>query len=338
MKILKELIENYGEKEVFLKILKKGISRRKKWEIINSGLIFTLFDNFDFSNEKRELEYYEKNNIKFITFLDEKFPKQLKDIADPPIALFYKGEIDENGIYVSIVGTRRCSAYGKKVAEEIAELLSNNGVIVVSGLAYGIDSYAHIGALKGNGKTYAILGSGLNHIYPRSNLNLAKRIEEKGAIISEYFPDTEPRDFQFPERNRIIAGFSKAVVLVEAPERSGAIYTVDFALDFGKEVFCVPGPINSELSFGCHKIIKDGGTILTSYEDILEFLNINVNKITLPTLTKEEEDLLLKIPYNVAYIDDFLPSVDYLPILISLETKGYVQSFPGNYYMRKRWK
>lgn len=333
-----ESFEKYGEKEVTLKILKKNLTRRKKWEAINNGLIFSLFDNFNFSEEKKEIESFEKSGIKFISFLNKNFPEELKSIPDPPIALFYKGEIDYDSPKISVVGTRRCSSYGKKVAEEIAELLSNSGVIVVSGLAYGIDSSAHIGALKGCGKTYAVLGGGLNKIYPKSNINLSKKIEERGAVISEYFPDDEPRDFQFPERNRIIAGLSKAVVLVEAPEKSGALITVDFAIDFGREVFCVPGPINSELSVGCHKIIRDGGTILTSYEDLLEFLNIKTIKKNLPELTKEEEELLEKIPYVVTYIDDFLNSSNNLPILISLESKGYIESFPGNYYMRKKWK
>lgn len=333
-----ELFEKYGEKEVTLKILKKNLTRRKKWEAINNGLIFSLFDNFNFSEEKKEIESFEKSGIKFISFLNKNFPEELKSIPDPPIALFYKGEINYDSPKISVVGTRRCSSYGKKVAEEIAELLSNSGVIVVSGLAYGIDSSAHIGALKGCGKTYAVLGGGLNKIYPKSNINLSKKIEERGAVISEYFPDDEPRDFQFPERNRIIAGLSKAVVLIEAPEKSGALITVDFAIDFGREVFCVPGPINSELSVGCHKIIRDGGTILTSYEDLLEFLNIKTIKKNLPELTKEEEELLEKIPYVVTYIDDFLNSSNNLPILISLESKGYIESFPGNYYMRKKWK
>lgn len=333
-----ELFEKYGEKEVTLKILKKNLTRRKKWETINNGLIFSLFDNFNFSEEKKEIESFEKSGIKFISFLNKNFPEELKSIPDPPIALFYKGEIDYDSPKISVVGTRRCSSYGKKIAEEIAELLSNSGVIVVSGLAYGIDSSAHIGALKGCGKTYAVLGGGLNKIYPKSNINLSKKIEERGAVISEYFPDDDPRDFQFPERNRIIAGLSKAVVLIEAPEKSGALITVDFAIDFGREVFCVPGPINSELSVGCHKIIRDGGTILTSYEDLLEFLNIKTIKKNLPELTKEEEELLEKIPYVVTYIDDFLNSSNNLPILISLESKGYIESFPGNYYMRKKWK
>ncbi|HOC52221.1 MAG TPA: DNA-processing protein DprA [Caldisericia bacterium] len=335
---LDELFEKYGEKEVTLKILKKNLTRRKKWEAINNGLIFSLFDNFNFSEEKKEIESFEKNGIKFLSFLNKNFPEELKSIPDPPIALFYKGEIDYYSPKISVVGTRRCSSYGKKVAEEIAELLSNSGVIVVSGLAYGIDSSAHIGALKGCGKTYAVLGGGLNKVYPKSNINLSKKIEERGAVISEYFPDDEPRDFQFPERNRIIAGLSKAVVLIEAPEKSGALITVDFAIDFGREVFCVPGPINSELSVGCHKIIRDGGTILTFYEDLLEFLNIKMTKKNLPELTKEEEELLEKIPYVVTYIDDFLNSSNNLPILISLESKGYIESFPGNYYTRKKWK
>lgn len=338
MDSLNELIEKYGEKEVFLKILKKNLTRRKKWELINNGLILKLFDNFDFSEEKKDIENFEKKGIKFISFLDKKYPEELKTISDPPIALFYKGELEQGSINVSVVGTRRCSLYGKKVAEELSEYLSNSGITVISGLAYGIDSSAHIGALKGSGKTYAILGGGLNKIYPKSNLNLSKKIEKRGVLISEYFPDTVPRDYQFPERNRIIAGLSKAIVLVEAPEKSGALITVDFAIDFGREVFCVPGPINSKVSFGCHRIIKEGGNILTCYDDILDFLNIKKVKKTLPELTKEEENLLNKIPYSVTYIDDFLSSSNDLPILISLESKGFIESFPGNYYMRKKWE
>lgn len=338
MKNLRELIEVYGEKEITLKILKSSLSRRKKWELINSGFIFSIFNDFNFSKEKRELEEYEKEGIKILSFFNYNYPEELKNIPDPPIALFYKGNFDNSKICVSIVGTRKCSSYGKRVAEEIGEILSNNGIVVVSGLANGIDSSAHIGALKGSGLTFAVLGSGINHIYPKNNLFLSKKIEERGALISEYLPDTLPRDYQFPERNRIIAGLSKVVVLVEAPEKSGSLITANFACEYGREVFCVPGPIHSPLSYGCHKMIRDGANILTSYDDLLEFLNVKKEIKSLPTLTKDEEELLNRIPFTVTYVDDIITSPKDLTTLISLESKGLIESFPGNYYIRKIWK
>ncbi|MDI6860766.1 MAG: DNA-processing protein DprA [Caldisericia bacterium] len=336
MKNLLDLINLYGEKEVILKILKLNLSRKKKWELIKSDLIHKEINSSSFDKEEKELEFYNKRGINFITFLDENYPEPLKNIYDPPIALFYKGKLKKDFIGVSIVGTRRCSDYGRFVSEELSSYLVKYGVVVISGLAYGIDTYAHIGALKGGGETYAVLGSGLNIIYPSKNLTLSKKIEENGALISEYFPDEKPRDYHFPERNRIIAGLSKAVVLVEAPIKSGALITVDFAIDFGREVFSVPGQINSEKSEGCHKIIKDGANILCKYSDILELLNIKPKDTPLPILDEDEKRVLEKVPYTITYIDDIIESSKDLSILVSLESKGLIQSFPGNFYIRKR--
>lgn len=336
MKNLLDLINLYGEKEVILKILKLNLSRKKKWELIKSDLIHKEINSSSFDEEEKELEFYNKRGINFITFLDENYPEPLKNIYDPPIALFYKGKLKKDFIGVSIVGTRRCSDYGRFVSEELSSYLVKYGVVVISGLAYGIDTYAHIGALKSGGETYAVLGSGLNIIYPSKNLTLSKKIEENGALISEYFPDEKPRDYHFPERNRIIAGLSKAVVLVEAPIKSGALITVDFAIDFGREVFSVPGQINSEKSEGCHKIIKDGANILCKYSDILELLNIKPKDTPLPILDEDEKRVLEKVPYTITYIDDIIESSKDLSILVSLESKGLIQSFPGNFYIRKR--
>lgn len=336
MKNLLDLIDLYGEKEVILKILKLNISRKKKWELIKSDLIHKEIKNLSFSEERKELENYFKNGIKFITFLDENYPEDLKNIYDPPIAIFYKGNLRKNFIGVSIVGTRRCSDYGKFISEDLSSFLAKYGLVIISGLAYGIDTYAHLGALKANGETYAVLGSGLNVIYPSKNLALSKMIEERGALISEYFPDEKPKDYHFPERNRIIAGLSKVVVLVEAPLKSGALITVDFAIDFGREVFSVPGEITSEKSEGCHKIIKEGANILCKYSDILEILNIKTKEPSLPILDEDEKRVLEKVPYSITYIDDIIESPKDLSYLVSLESKGLIQSFPGNFYIRKK--
>ncbi|MBC7195546.1 MAG: DNA-protecting protein DprA [Caldisericia bacterium] len=336
MKTLLDLIESYGEKEVILKLIKTPISRKKKWELIKNDEVYKLFQDFNFDKEKKEIENFYKKGINFISFLDENFPESLKEIYDPPIALFYKGVLKKSFIGVSIVGTRRCSEYGKFVSEELSSFLARHNIVIISGLAYGVDTYAHIGALKENGITYAVLGSGLKNIYPSKNLTLSNKIIEKGALISEYLPDEKPLDYHFPERNRIIAGLSKVVVLVEAPLKSGALITVDFATEFGREVFAVPGQINSEKSFGCHKIIKEGANILTDFSDILEFLNIKKEERALPILSEDEERILNLVPYTITYVDDIIDSPKDLGILISLESKGLIQSFPGNFYMRKR--
>lgn len=338
MKNLLDLIDLYGEKEIVLKIIKLPISRKRKWDLIKNDSIHEKFEKLNFDDERKELEKYIKNGINLVTFLDENYPEILKNIYDPPIALFYKGKLKRNFLGVCIVGTRRCSEYGRYVSEELSSFLAKYGVVIISGLAYGIDTYAHIGALKVNGETYAVLGGGLNNIYPSKNLTLSKKIEESGALISEYFPDEKPKDYHFPERNRIIAGLSKAVVLVEAPLKSGALITVDFAVDFGREVFAVPGQINSEKSEGCHKIIKEGANILYDFNDILEFLKIKPKESELPLLNDDEKRILELVPYSITYIDDIIESPKDLSILISLESKGLIQSFPGNFYMRKRVK
>lgn len=338
MKNLLDLIDLYGEKEIVLKILKLPISRKRKWDLIKNDSIHEKFEKLNFDEEIKELEEYNKKGINFTTFLDENYPEILKNTYDPPIALFYKGNLKKEFIGVSIVGTRRCSEYGRYVSEELSSFLARYGVVIISGLAYGIDTYAHIGALKENGETYAVLGGGLNNIYPSKNLTLSKKIEENGVLISEYFPDEKPKDYHFPERNRIIAGLSKAVVLVEAPLKSGALITVNFAVDFGREVFAVPGQINSEKSEGCHKIIKEGANILYDFNDILEFLKIKPKESELPLLNDDEKRILELVPYSITYIDDIIESPKDLSILISLESKGLIQSFPGNFYMRKRVK
>lgn len=338
MKALKRLVEEFGSKEVFLKLLKISVSRKKKWELILKDRINELGLRGSFLQEREEIELYRSEGIDFITFLDEDYPEILKKIPDPPLALFIKGSFNRDFIGVSIVGTRRCSPYGKKISEELGEFLSNHGVTVISGLAYGIDSSAHIGALKGSSSTYAVLGSGIDRVYPASNRSLSEKIVEKGALISEYLPDTPPSKFRFPERNRIISGLSKAVVVVEAPEKSGALITVSFALEQGREVFGVPGPIDSDKSHGVHLLIKDGAQILVDYRDLLEFLGIDKEEIKSIELTDKEKHLLEKIPDTPTYIDEFLEDPTFLPILISLEEKGAIKSFPGNVYMRVKWR
>ena len=211
------------------------------------------------------------NTIKRITIESEKYPELLKQIYDPPKGLYIMGNIDIlNNPSIAIVGCREATEYGKKAATYFAYNLAKQNINIVSGLAKGIDSFSHIGALQANGKTIAVIGSGLDIIYPKENAYLAKRIlEQGGAIVSEYPLGTKPQKEHFPARNRIISGLSQAVLVVEAKEKSGSLITADFAMEQGKEVFAVPGNINSLNSVGTNNLIKDGATPVSNYSDIL---------------------------------------------------------------------
>jgi len=218
-----------------------------------------------------------------INFQDKNFPKILKEISKPPKKIFVIGEIlPQDEIAIAIVGSRKCSNYGKQVAYDLAYELAKNGVTIISGLALGIDGEAHKGALDAGGRTLAVLGSGLdeNSIYPYSHKSLAERVINSGALISEYEPGTPPMKHRFPERNRIVSGLSLGVLVIEANERSGSLITARLGLEQGKDIFAVPGSIYSKGSFGTHKLIQDGAKLVKNANDVLEELEIAGIKIT----------------------------------------------------------
>jgi DNA processing protein len=209
---------------------------------------------------------------------DRLFPERLRAIFDPPRALYVRGSGDLELLArraVGVVGARSCSPYGAHVARMVGRDLAAAGLLVVSGLARGIDGEAHRGALEAGGVTVAVLGCGIDRDYPASNAQVSRRIEESGLVVSEYEPGIEPAPWRFPARNRIIAGLCEAVVVVEARERSGALITADFALDEGREVFAVPGEITASLSAGTNALLKLGATPLTSAQDVLDALGID---------------------------------------------------------------
>jgi DNA processing protein len=203
------------------------------------------------------------------------FPERLRAIFDPPPALYLRGAGEPELLAaraVAVVGARACSPYGAQVARTLGRELAGVGLVVVSGLARGVDGEAHRGALEAGGLTVAVLGCGIDRDYPASNAQLSRRIEERGLVVSEYEPGVEPAPWRFPARNRIIAGLSEAVAVVEARERSGALITADFALDEGREVFAVPGEITAALSAGTNALLKLGAAPLTSAQDVLDAL------------------------------------------------------------------
>lgn len=214
--------------------------------------------------------------IEEISIKNNKYPNQLKNIYDPPAKLYVLGNMSIlNQRNFAIVGSRKATQYGKKIAMQISKELAENGLNVVSGLAIGIDSYAHLGCLqvKDAGKTIAVLGSGLDVIYPKENRKLAEQIiNSGGCIISEYPIGSKIEKNNFPQRNRIISGLSEGILVVEASQKSGALITAEFGAEQGKEVFAVPGDINKEQSEGCNLLIKDGANVVTSSQDIIDII------------------------------------------------------------------
>ena len=272
------LIKNLGSKRK-LKLLElyknpEEIYKLTKEELINiNGIREAIAKEIIISKNEKILNYHIKymkeNNIKIININEREYPQVLKEIYDPPISLYVKGNIEKlNNKNIGIVGCRECTTYGKKSAEYFSYNLSKQNINIVSGLAKGIDSYAHLGSLN-TGNTIAVLGNGLDMIYPKENLELANEIIKRGGtIISEYPCGTKPDKMKFPARNRIISGISSGIIVIEAKEKSGTLITVDFALEQGRDVFVVPGNINSINSVGTNDLIKQGARVVTTYEDV----------------------------------------------------------------------
>lgn len=212
-----------------------------------------------------------KNNIDIISIEDKQYPNILKEIYDPPICLYIRGNKEIlNNKSISIVGCRKATDYGRKVARDFAYNISKQDINIISGLAIGIDSEAHLGAVEANKKTIAVLGNGLDTIYPKENINLSQKIlDSGGTIISEYPLGTKPKKENFPARNRIISGMSSGLLVVEAKEKSGTLITVDFALEQGRDVFVIPGNIVSENSVGTNDLIKQGAKLVTDWRECI---------------------------------------------------------------------
>ena len=284
------------------------------------------------------------DEIKTITIKDKSYPKLLKEIKDAPEILYVRGKILSEDSFFAVVGTRMASSYGKQIALEIAGELAEAGLTIVSGLAPGIDTFAHTAAVERNKRTIAVLGTGLDEksIYPQSNLKLAQRIlETGGCLISEYPPGTPGSKFTFPQRNRIISGLSIGVLIVEAKQKSGALITANWAKKQGRKIFAVPGPVHSLNSKGPHYLIKTGAKLVENANDILKELNIDlsVSDTDKPVRGEnEEENLILEaLKEEALYIDKIiektkLPASKIAGTLAILEIKGKVRNLGGNIY------
>ncbi len=290
-------------------------------------------------------EQIRAQGIRVLIWDDDAYPRRLREIANPPPVLYLRGELAETDEWaVAIVGTRRITAYGRQVAERIAAHLAAAGVTVVSGLALGVDTVAHQTALEAGGRTLAVLGSGVDRIYPARNRKLAARIMENGALISDYPPGTPPEASNFPPRNRIISGLSLATVVIEAGEKSGALITADFAAEQGRDVFAVPGNVLAPQSRGTNRLIQNGAFPLLDPQEILDALDLNrvvehrQARVVLPADATEAQlfDLLGHEPLHV---DDIrartgLPIEQVTAALALMELKGMVRQVGGMRYVK----
>jgi DNA processing protein len=320
-----------------------------------------IFAQAGLKDAEKQLEAAAKAGFQLVTFLSDSYPPLLKQIADPPLALYVRGDVTVLMEYaVAMVGTRRPTAYGSSVAHRLAADLAQRCLTIVSGLARGIDSASHRGALEAKGRTVAVLGSGLDVLYPRENKNLAERIAESGAVISEFPLGTSPAPENFPIRNRIISGIALGVVIVEAAEYSGSLITARLALEQNREVFAVPGNITSAQSFGPNHLIKQGAKLVDQWIDVIEEFPASVRERLLPpvgapeqigpgggpslfeqSLTPEQKLVCEALrPDEALFVDSIcgavsLPQPRVLTALLNLEMNGLIRQLPGKNFIRK---
>jgi len=345
----KKLIDQFQSPENILNASKSqlGMIDKISAKIINGITKHKAFQG----RAKKELELILKNNIKIVTLTDSSYPALLKQIPDPPPFLTYLGKLDNSAPCISVIGSRNATSYGLSTSENLSYNLAKRGFQVVSGLARGIDAMAHKGALKAQGKTIAVMGSGLNKIYPRENTHLFKAIAQKGTVFSEFKVNTDPLPSNFPIRNRIIAGLSCGSIIVEAAKRSGSLITARLATEYNREVFAVPGSIKSKKSEGTHSLLKQGARLVENEMDIIDELHhfIHEKKNYQPRSLQQQKS----IHYNsdklnrhklIDFIDPYPVHINVLieksgmdssqvtSLLLDLELEGSVIRHKGNYY------
>jgi DNA processing protein len=301
----------------------------------------------------QECERLDANWAKLVTLSEAAYPDLLRWLPDPPPVLYVRGELlPEDKIAIAVVGSRRPSRYGRMMAERFGAELAGQGFTVVSGLARGVDGLAHQGALQAGGRTIAVLGCGINRVYPPEHRRLYDHISEQGSVVSEFGFDTKPDRWNFPRRNRIISGLTLGVVVVEATERSGSLHTAHHAIEQGREVFAVPGRIDVESSRGTHRLIQGGAKLVTGVGDILDELPEAVRVPALqrsktralveepmPDLSPQEAQVLGLLGVEEKHIEAVieasqLPAHLVAGILATLELQGVVRQFPGKFFAR----
>ncbi len=343
-----ELLEYfYSAENVFL------ATRVELQEVPNISLkiINEIINNQHVEIIQKYLDELENFKISFFTLCCDIYPKNLLDMISPPLAMYYIGEIPVADLYISIIGSRRCTEYGKFVAHKFSKELAKENIVVISGMALGADTIAHVGCLEGGGKTIAVVGSGLDICYPRTNEKLMGKIINNGCVMSEYPPGTQPLAGNFPMRNRIISALSDGLIVVEAAYKSGTMITVDHALEQGRTVFTVPGNITSKNSQGTNHLLRQGAIPLTDISDILEEFSFKQEKSVniqdegelseklKATLTEDEIKIYKVINFESKTVDEitFLSKQsvqNVLYLLTVLELKGAIKKINGQKYIR----
>jgi DNA processing protein len=319
--------------------------------LAQAGLSLKLIERIVQARQNIDLEKVwakiESQGIKILTWEDAAYPQRLKEIEQPPPVLYMRGSYLPDDLFaVAIVGTRRVTPYGRQITEELAAYLASNGITVISGLARGVDAIAHQVALKSGGRTIGVLGSGVDKIYPPEHRQLAERMMEQGAIVSDYAPGTPPDASNFPPRNRIVSGLALAVVVVEAGETSGALITAEFAAEQGREVFAVPGSILAPQSKGTNKLIQKGALPLLSINDLMQALNLTRmgdHKAARKILPADETEARLMniLGAEPLHVDEIrnqteLPIEKVSAALALMELKGMVRQVGGMNYVAVR--
>lgn len=308
-------------------------------------VLFYLSRSLSLETVKKEYEKLEKERVRFISCDDEEYPKRLKRIYDYPYGIYVKGNLpSEEKKSIAIVGARKSTTYGKEMARIFARELAKADIEIISGLARGIDASAHIGCIEGGGKTYGVLGCGIDKIYPRENIELFMEIEKTGGIISEYGLGVEPLSHHFPFRNRIISGMADGILVVEAAKKSGSLITAEQGLEQGREIFALPGRNIDRQSEGCNLLIQKGAKLVLTVSDILIELGINgekklnINKNLINPLANREKLVYHCLSLEPKYIDDIAKECkmtlqETMSILFVLELNGYIKQVIQNYYI-----
>ena len=348
IKTYQTLLEKFGSSEEILSASKKALEEVPG---IGTKLAVAIAEESKTVDIGAEINLAQEKNVCIIPYTSDQYPKHLKTIYSPPLILYIKGNIITSDIVaLAIVGARRCTHYGLSQAERFSRLLAQKGFCIVSGMARGIDAAAHRGAISADGRTIAVLGSGLGAIYPRENLELAEQIARHGAVISEFSMNTPPDFRNFPPRNRLISGLSLGVLVVESALNSGSLITAQWALEQGKEVFAMPGNIDSVYSRGTHKLIKEGAKLVEDINDIIQelgplaeiFSDGDTETTTDPrslSLNSQEKKIFSLLSSSPRDIDEIiqttgLPSSVVSSTLMILEIKKLVKQLSGKRFVK----
>lgn len=337
---LKKLVEYFGDAQTVWGLSHKELSESG---ILSYKEIMGLMSLRERTDEGETSRCWDKLGIRVCGIEDKEYPCLLRNIYEPPQLLFYRGHIHGDSLYLAVVGSRHSTPYGRNVAHSFSEKLARSGVTIVSGAAKGIDTAAHEGALSASANTVAVLGCGVDVVYPVENAHLLKHIMSDGCVISEYPPGTPPAPGQFPARNRIVAGMSIGVLVVEAAIKSGALITADFALNENRDVYAVPGSIFSRASQGTHRLIQQGARLIASAEDLLDELGLSTQSqsgTAQETLGLASKSVLRELSYeDTVSIDELVMRLNMdasqlAVILLQLEMAGYVVKNSGAGYSR----